>query len=151
MCPCFNGTFGCRQQKPAEAGGNENRVCLKMHSVLWNPSGETLLASWWPRTGIWVVRDPGCVLDISWCTFSHFGFFLHICFTLPALLFLLWLFSDISTWQANNGCWQLPSSCFIWRWTHGKTISCSFSFFIGFLFFLLPFIVAREGTLIGPA
>ena len=85
-------TFGCKQQKPAEAGGNENRIHLKMQSVLCSPSGEMQLASGWSGTRDQVAREPGFFVDISWCTFSHFGFFLHICFTLPSQLFLLWLF-----------------------------------------------------------
>lgn len=38
-------TFGCGQQKPAEASGNEIGFCLKIHGVPWNPSGEMHLAS----------------------------------------------------------------------------------------------------------
>lgn len=52
--------------------------------VLWNPDAEMQVASEWPGTRSRSAREPCSVLDANWCTFSHFGFSLHICFTLPS-------------------------------------------------------------------
>lgn len=107
----------------------------------------------WLALGPGTARDPRFVLDNTWCSFSLFGFSLHICFTLPSWLFLLWPFlifvhDSIKQWLLTP-----PKVHISFGGEHVERLPLLLLlslFLICFLFFFPHFSIAGEEILIGP-